>query len=110
MLAYREYKESDNEETLNTNTRIICCLHSHLILAYRNMPQAALDAGSVKSIMASFVHLNCRHSFNTGRQVDLPNTKYLIPETELYETLQVQRRRLVTWCQPQTGEGADDRR
>ena len=50
--------------------------------------------------MAAFVHLNCRHSFNTGRQIDLPNTEYLIPETSLYEVLQVQRRRLVQWCQP----------
>ena len=93
-------KDSADEETLNVNTRIISCLNSHLILACRNLPLSALSPDSVKNIMAAFVHLNCRHSFNTGRQVDLPNTEYLIPETQLYETLQVQRRRLVQWCQP----------
>lgn len=98
--AYREYHESSDEETLNMNTRIMCCLHGHLILATRNLPLSALNSTNVKHIMASFVHLNCRHSFNTGRHVDLPGTSYFIPETELYETLQCQRRRLVEWCQP----------
>ena len=100
VSAYREYKDTANEETLNVNSQIICCLHSHLILAYRNMPLSSHDSSSVLSFMASFVHVNCRHSFNTGRHVDLPNTEYVIPETQLYEALQVQRRRLVNWCQP----------
>jgi hypothetical protein len=103
VMAYREYKDSANEETLNVNSQIICCLHSHLILAHRNIPLSEHDTNTVKSIMASFVHVNCRHSFNTGRQVDLPNTEYVIPETQLYETLQVQRRRLINWCGRSTG-------
>jgi hypothetical protein len=109
ISAYREYKDSTNEETLNVNTRVISCLHAHLILACRNLPLSELDSNSVKNVMASFVHLNCRHSFNTGRQVDLPTTKYVIPETALYETLQVQRRRLVQWCQPVGSANADKR-
>jgi hypothetical protein len=107
VAAYREYKDSTNEETLSMNTRIICCLHSHLILASRNLPLSALDTSGIKNIMASFVHLNTRHSFNTGRHVDLPTTEYLIPETSLYETLQVQRRHLIQWCQPLGFANAD---
>ena len=106
---WRADKDSADEETLNVNTRIISCLNSHLILAGRNLLLSDLDSTTVSNFMAAFVHLNCRHSFNTGRQVDLPNTKYLIPETELYEALQVQRRRLVQWAQPVKSAEADKR-
>lgn len=99
---YREYKDSADEATLNSNTRIMSCLHAHLILMMRNIKGDCSDSQSVQSVMAlmaSFVHINCRHSFNTGRQLDLPDTKYFVPELQLYETLQVQRRRLVNWAQ-----------
>ena len=42
--------------------------------------------------------------------MDLPNTEYVIPETQLYETLQVQRRRLVNWCGQSADSQSSDRR
>ena len=55
VMAYREYKDSVNEETLNVNSQIICCLHAHLILAHRNVPLSEHNANTVKCVMASFV-------------------------------------------------------
>ena len=57
------------------------------------------------AIMGSFVFLTTRHTWNKGNRKD---GMLLLPEMQLYEVLQVQRRRLVRWARSQT-QGPVDR-
>eukprot|EP00755_Sulcionema_specki_P005608 Sspe_Gene.33212::Locus_16237_Transcript_1_1_Confidence_1.000_Length_12018::g.33212::m.33212 len=76
-------------EEIDTISQLVAKLHAHAVLVYRN---AALSTHVTSSLMSSFVFLTLRHTWNSG--------KLIVPETEVYEVMQLQRRRLAGFlCQ-----------
>jgi hypothetical protein len=97
-----------DEELIDRNSRLACDLHAHRLLLYRNLHLSELEAAQaetvVKVVLGSFVYLTTRHTWNKAAR---EHGRLLVPETELYELLQVTRRRSIRWVQRQK-QGAVD--
>eukprot|EP01087_Luapelamoeba_hula_P004848 TRINITY_DN1482_c0_g1_i1.p1 TRINITY_DN1482_c0_g1~~TRINITY_DN1482_c0_g1_i1.p1 ORF type:complete len:4317 (-),score=602.49 TRINITY_DN1482_c0_g1_i1:51-13001(-) len=78
-----------DDKIVDENTRIACTMHAHLLLLYRNVPLSELSEAIVSTLLCAFIFLTTRHTWN---MLLLP-----VPETEVYELLQVQRRKLINW-------------
>lgn len=78
-----------NEKLIDRNSTLACDLHSHRLLMFRNMP---MDIKVACGISSSFVFLTTRHTWNKQTR---EQGRLLMPETELYELLTVQRRQLI---------------
>jgi hypothetical protein len=87
-------KNPKDEELIDRNSRISCDLHAHLLLMYRNLTYAEMNPECVQALLGSFVFLTTRHTWNKATR---ETGRMLLPETELYELLQVQRRKLIRW-------------
>ncbi len=74
---------------VDENTKMACSLHAHLLLIYRNVPFEDLSTDIVSTVLSSFVFLTTRHTWNLCL-LDFC-------ETEIYELLQVTRRKLLRW-------------
>ena len=59
------------------------------VLVLRNVPQSDFDSDRVKRLLSSLTYLSSHHTFNQERLE--------VPETELFETLQLHRRYIVRW-------------
>lgn len=84
-----------NESLIDRNSRLACDLHSHKLLMYRNLHEHELTCTAAKTLIGSFVYLTTRHTWNKATS---EGARLQMPETELYELLQVQRRRLIKWA------------
>lgn len=97
-----------DEKLIDRNSRLSCDLHAHRLLLYRNVYWDELSAEDAecasKVVIGSFVYLTTRHTWNKAAR---DQGRLLVPETELYELLQVVRRRLIRWVQCQR-QGALD--
>eukprot|EP01060_Flectonema_neradi_P006280 TRINITY_DN1420_c0_g1_i1.p1 TRINITY_DN1420_c0_g1~~TRINITY_DN1420_c0_g1_i1.p1 ORF type:complete len:4698 (+),score=1051.93 TRINITY_DN1420_c0_g1_i1:123-14216(+) len=94
--TYLEELESDighKDETvlpITTASQIAARIHSHLILLERSAtPEETQTEESNCTVLSSFLFLTTRHTWNQG----LLN----VPETELYEVVQMRRRAMVQW-------------
>eukprot|EP01033_Poteriospumella_lacustris_P010457 gene10460-7435_t len=87
-------KDPTNETLIDRNSRLACDLHSHKMLMYRNYHDFQYTPDVAKTLLGSFVYLTTRHTWNKST-VEGPLLQ--MPETEIYELLQVNRRRLITW-------------
>ena len=87
-------KNPTDEKLINRNSRLACDLHSHKVLMYRNYHENDITPNVAKTLIGSFVYLTTRHTWN--KTTDEEN-RLQMPETELYELLQIQRRRLINW-------------
>lgn len=94
-LDVQTSSDPNNESLIDRNSRLACDLHSHKLLLYRNFHDHELTPAAVKTLVGSFVYLTTRHTWN---KATTENARLQFPETELYELLQVQRRRLVKWA------------
>ena len=97
-----------DEELIDRNSRLSCDLHAHRLLLYRNVHLNELQSEKAeicaKVVIGSFVYLTTRHTWNKAAR---EQGRLLVPETELYELLQVMRRRLIRWVQSQRQGGVD---
>ena len=91
-------KDPTNEKLIDRNSRLACDLHSHKLLLYRNYHTVDLTSSVGKTLVGSFVYLTTRHTWNKSTTEE---ARLGVPETELYELLQVMRRRLVNWLADQ---------
>ena len=86
----------DNEKLINRNSRLACDLHAHRLICFRNSGGGCdgdpMTQTSAVNLISSFVYLTTRHSWNKNKR---ELGRLLLPESELYEILNVQRRRLV---------------
>ena len=87
-------KDPTNEKLIDRNSRLACDLHSHKLIFYRNYRNNDINASIAVTLFGSFVYLTTRHTWN--KSVD-ESLRLGVPETELYELLQVTRRRLIHW-------------
>lgn len=87
--------DPNNEKLIDRNSRLACDLHSHKLLLYRNYHEQDISPPIAMVLMGSFIYLTTRHTWNKSTLTE--SGRLTMPETELYELLQVQRRRLVTW-------------
>eukprot|EP00961_Rhodomonas_salina_P206293 2784624-Rhodomonas_salina.1 len=90
-----------DQAVIHRNSRLACDLNAHKVVLFRNVGAgslAGLDQWSATSLLSSMVFLTTRHTFNKKIRA---NGRILLPETELYEVLAVQRRRLVIYAQTQ---------
>jgi hypothetical protein len=87
--AMKACENKQDDKVVDENSRIACTLHAHLLLLYRNMHLDELDENVVSTLLCAFIFLATRHTWNMKL--------LLIPETELFELLQVVRRKLITW-------------
>ncbi|CAE7195129.1 unnamed protein product, partial [Symbiodinium microadriaticum] len=85
-LAESAQQEPSREDECN---QLACRLHAHQVLVLRNVPQSDFDAERVKRLLSSLTYLSSHHTFNQERLE--------VPETELFETLQLHRRYIVRW-------------
>jgi hypothetical protein len=89
-------RKNPNDETLiSRNSRLACDLHAHKLIMHRNLNKNEIDLAASRTLIASFVYLTTRHTWNKATR---ENGRLLVPETELYELLQHQKRKLVEWC------------
>jgi hypothetical protein len=88
-------KDPTNENLIDVNSRLACDLHSHKLLMYRNYHPDCITPNVAKTLVGSFMYLTTRHTWN---KATVESARLQMPETELYELLQVQRRRLVMWA------------
>ena len=86
--------KAGDEKLLDRNSRLACDIHAHQLLLFRNFHSTDLSIEKVKSIVGSFVFLTTRHTWNKATR---EKGKLLIPETEIYEVLQVTRRKIIGW-------------
>lgn len=87
----------ENEKLINRNSRLACDLHAHRLLCFRNSGSGGgppINVASAATLFGSFVYLTTRHTWNKNKR---EHGKLLVPECEVYETLAVQRRRLVKY-------------
>ena len=89
-------KDPTNEKLISRNSRLACDLHSHKLIMYRNMHDSDITPKVVSTVLSSFVYLTTRHTWNKATMKEIERLQ--MPETEIYELLQVMRRRLVRWC------------
>ena len=97
-----------DEALIDRNSRLSCDLHAHRLLLYRNVHLDELETeesqGVVTTTLSSFLYLTTRHTWNKAARA---HGKLLVPEHELYELLQVIRRRMIRWVQHQPQGGVD---
>eukprot|EP01012_Entosiphon_sulcatum_P007139 TRINITY_DN13559_c0_g1_i1.p1 TRINITY_DN13559_c0_g1~~TRINITY_DN13559_c0_g1_i1.p1 ORF type:complete len:4669 (-),score=764.85 TRINITY_DN13559_c0_g1_i1:3029-17035(-) len=74
-------------QSIDESVRLLSRLHAHLLLLYRNVETP--EAKTASTLLSSFVFLTTRHTWNQNLLE--------LPETELYEVMQIQRRNLVRW-------------
>jgi hypothetical protein len=79
-------RDPTNETLINRNSALACELHSHKLLMYRNYSEAEITPSIAITLLGSFIYLTTRHTWNKMSK-NLDSLK--IPETELYELLQV---------------------
>lgn len=87
-------RDPTNESLINRNSALACDLHSHKLLLYRNYSHSQITPGIAITLLGSFIYLTTRHTWN---KMTKKSNALKIPEYQLYELLQVQRRRLVSW-------------
>jgi hypothetical protein len=87
-------QDPTNEKLIDRNSALACDLHSHKLLLYRNYHEREFKATVATTLVGSFVYLTTRHTWNKSTT---EGARLSMPETELYELLQVTRRRLVCW-------------
>ena len=90
-----------DETTLDRNTKYICNLEAHALLCVRNCSLDEFDEQKATVVTRGVIFLSTRHQWNR-MLLDAKGSGgtwdgWRVPETELYETVQVLRRRLVTW-------------
>jgi len=88
--AIRQCENKDDDRVVDENTRLVCDIYSHVLVLFRNVTLAQMTCNIASAIMCSFVFLTTRHTWNMALLT--------IPETEIFEVLQVQRRRLIAWA------------
>ena len=79
-------KDPTNEKLIDRNSRLACDLHSHKLLLYRNYHVDEITDSVAKTLVGSFVYLTTRHTWN---KATAEGNRLNMPETELYELLQV---------------------
>lgn len=79
--AMKACENKDDDQIVDENSRIACTIHAHLALLYRNMHLDNLDEDIVSTLLCAFIFLTTRHTWNMKL---LP-----VPETEIFELLQV---------------------
>jgi thiol-disulfide isomerase/thioredoxin len=87
-------KDPTNETLIDRNSRLACDLHSHKLLMYRNYHDFQYTPDIAKTLLGSFVYLTTRHTWNKST---VEGSRLQMPETQIYELLQVNRRRMITW-------------
>jgi hypothetical protein len=95
-LDQQTTKDPANEKLIDRNSRLACDLHSHKLLMHRNVTTALMTPRAAKTLLGSFVYLTTRHTWNKATKTEAGRLQ--VPETELYELLQVQRRRQIAWA------------
>jgi len=88
-------RDPTDEDLIRRNSHLACDLHAHKLLVCRNVSLEDMTPHVAKTLIGSFIYLTTRHTWNKALRLD---GRLLIPEFELYEVLQVQRRMLVGWC------------
>ena len=71
-----------------TPTCVACYLHAHNLLLFRTAAAGELDADAAQTLACGIVYLQTRHKWNMRLLA--------VPETEVFELLQTQRRNLAT--------------
>lgn len=94
-LDHETKSDPNNEKLIDRNSRLAADLHAVKILFHRNTRPEEYDIEIAREIIGSFVFLTTRHTWN---KMTRSQGLLLAPETELYEVLQVQRRRLIMFC------------
>ena len=90
---------------MDRNTRLACDLQHKLLLFHNSHAVGLVNEKTVASLLASFVFLTGRHTFNLPvRQ----KGALLVPESEVYELLSHVRHSLVGWAGTQK-QGPIDR-
>jgi len=109
LKLVKEFAGTNDESILDRNVKYICNLEAHVLLCARNASLAELDEAKVTSITRGVIFLATRHQWNR-ELLDQAGSRgtwdgWRVPETEIYEMLQVVRRRLVHWLRqaPQSG-------
>ena len=105
LKLVKECVEKNDEETLDRNTRHLCNIMAHMLLCVRNARAQELDSTKVALVVRGIVFLSTRHQWNHDLLVESGDNGtsrptwdgFRIPETEIYETVQVLRRKLVGW-------------
>ena len=88
-------KSPDDEVLINRNARLACDLHAHRLLLYRNVRRSEMSEQVSTVILSSYIYLTTRHTWNKANRSE---GRMVLPETELYELLTVQRRNLVQYA------------
>ncbi len=115
LEAMKEIENKVSERIVDDNTKIACTLHAHLLLLYRNVLLRDMTEDNVSTLLSSFIFLTTRHTWNMlllpipvgfvfclarRRVACLTCSLYRVvarQETEMFEILQVQRRKLTAW-------------
>jgi hypothetical protein len=87
-------KNPTNEKLIDRNSLFACDIHSHMLLIYKNYREEEYKPYIATTIVGSFVYLTTRHTWNKSTN---EGARLQMPETELYQVLQVSRRRLISW-------------
>lgn len=88
-------RDPSNEQLIDRNSRLAADLHAIKILFHRNTKPEEYTDVTARALIGSFVFLTTRHTWNKAMR---STGRILVPETELYEVLQIQRRRLIYYC------------
>ena len=94
----RECLGKRDKEVIDANVRFACDLHAHNLLLFRTAAAGELDADAAQTLACGIVYLQTRHKWNMRLLA--------VPETEVFELLQTQRRNLVGWLRGDGGGGA----
>jgi hypothetical protein len=87
--SFGDSSEERSDKKIDINTKTACEVHAHLLLLYRNYEGSELSDSVVRDMVSSFIFLTTRHTWNL---------KLLkIPETEMFEVLQVVRRNIIRY-------------
>eukprot|EP00397_Hematodinium_sp_SG-2012_P000007 GEMP01000007.1.p1 GENE.GEMP01000007.1~~GEMP01000007.1.p1 ORF type:complete len:5820 (+),score=1409.10 GEMP01000007.1:169-17628(+) len=81
-------------KNLDKVTNLLCKLHTHRLLVWRNLHVEDFSKEMVQTILCSFIFLSTRHTWNSSDEDIL-----CIPETELFELMTKLRPRLTTWLE-----------
>ena len=92
----RECLGKRDKEVIDANVRFACDLHAHNLLLFRTVDPSEIDFDCAQTLACGIVYLQTRHRWNMRN--------LLVPETEVFEVLQTQRRNLVSWLR---GDAAD---
>eukprot|EP00760_Papus_ankaliazontas_P003017 PhM_4_TR11378/c0_g1_i1/m.4426 len=86
--AEERKKKRGGSGKVDRHTRLSCRLYAHLLLLYRNVNPEEYSVVTASTLLSGFIFLQTRHTWNQGLLPD-------VPETELYELMQVQRRNMM---------------